>query len=139
MDTSIRRATVCFIRKDNKVLLAKIEDEYTYWNGIGGWAEIGETVEEGVAREIDEETFIKVETRDLKRVVEFGHLHVFLTDIFSGKVEIKEPLLKELKWFSYDEIPYLEMIKGTDKWLPGVLEGKLYKDGENGLVKVETL
>lgn len=141
MDDKIRRATVCFIRENNKLLLALIEyhPNDRQWNGIGGFAEVGESLEDGLIREFQEETFIKLDKNKLKKVVEFNGsnpFYVFLTDTWSGELKIKEPSLKELRWFSINNLPYSQMYLGTKAWLPKVLEGKLLKDMGNGLIEV---
>jgi len=125
MNTTIRRATTCFICKDNKVLLALVKyPDMTVWMGIGGWAEIGESAEDAVIREVFEETYIEIQKSDIKKVLEFpdgNHLHVFVATNWSGELKIKELSLKELRWFSFDEIPWEQTFPGTKKWLPKIL------------------
>ncbi|MEN9327716.1 MAG: hypothetical protein RI947_524 [Candidatus Parcubacteria bacterium] len=141
MTTTIRRATVCFIKTQDKILLALIEygPDKRIWNGIGGWAEIGESVEEGVVREVSEETYIILDKNSLTKVVEdYGeiHLNVFIATAWTGEIKIKEPSLKELKWFAPDQIPYSQMFPGVETWLPKVLDGKLLKYMNGQLVEV---
>lgn len=121
-----RIATVCFIVEDNKILLALIEysSNIRKWNGIGGFVEKNESPEQAVVREIEEETFIKVNKEDLKRVGELDldvNLIVFRTSRWSGELKIKDPSLKELKWFEFDEIPYNQMIEGNSTWIPEII------------------
>jgi len=57
-----RTGTVCFIIKEDKVLLALIEYSPIdkKWNGIGGFVEKGETPEDAVIREVKEEIDIEI-------------------------------------------------------------------------------
>jgi ADP-ribose pyrophosphatase YjhB (NUDIX family) len=61
MPTPLRQATVCFLRNKNQVLLALIEygPNDRKWTGIGGFVEAGESLEDAVVREAEEETYIK--------------------------------------------------------------------------------
>lgn len=132
MGDTIRKGTVCFILDRDQLLLALIEYSPTdrKWNGIGGFVEIGETLEETVVREAREETYLELDKSSLKKVAELnGHiqLNVFLTRSWSGELKIKEPSLKELRWFSITDLPYSQMFPGTENWLPKVLAGKLLR------------
>ncbi len=49
-------------------------------------------------------------------------LHVLTAFAWSGEVKPKEPSLKELRWFSFDSIPYDKMLPGNKDWLPDVLQ-----------------
>lgn len=122
-----RIGTVCFIVEDNKVLLALIEysPNDRKWNGIGGFVNENEIPEDAVVREIDEETFIKVKKEDLIKFKELDldiHLIIYKTNKWSGELRIKDPSLKELRWFNFDEIPYKLMHPGNDLWLPELLQ-----------------
>ena len=127
MSDVVRKGTVCFLQDGDKVLLALIEYSPTdrKWNGIGGFAEEGETLEEAVVREAKEETYIEFDKNSLKKVAELNgaiQLNVFLTDKWRGELKIKDPSLKELKWFPINDLPYSQMHPGTENWLPKVLE-----------------
>lgn len=126
MDNNNRRATVCFIVDRGKVLLGRFRfsPSKEIWNGIGGWAEVGESAEDAVIREIREETFIEVKKEELKKTKVFekgNYLHVFVTDKWSGEIKSKEPDLVELKWFEKSQLPYEKMFPGTQEWLGDVL------------------
>ena len=56
-----RKATLCFFRKDNQIVLANIEysPTDTKWAGIGGFVEEGESLEDALAREINKRLSLK--------------------------------------------------------------------------------
>lgn len=121
------KGTVCFIVEDDRVLLAEIEypDGRRLWNGIGGVIEDGETPAQAVVREIGEETKLVVNEKDVQKMtvvnVDDLELHVLIARAWSGTLETVDPTLKQLKWFSFKEIPYQQMHKGNEQWLPGIL------------------
>lgn len=122
-----RIGTVCFIQDQDKVLLALIEyaQGNRKWTGIGGIVEENETPDEAVVREINEETFIKVDKENLTKFKELDldiHLIIYKTKKWSGELKIKDPSIKELKWFKANEIPYDQMYEDNDKWLPELLK-----------------
>lgn len=122
-----RIGTVCFIQDQDKVLLALIEyaQGNRKWTGIGGIVEENETPDEAVIRGINEETFIKVDKENLTKFKELDldiHLIIYKTKKWSGELKIKDPSIKELKWFKANEIPYDQMYEDNDKWLPELLK-----------------
>ena len=138
----MRKGTLCFLKRNSQVLLAYIEYSPTdrKWAGIGGMVEENEALNNALVREINEETFIKVHSSDVKKVAELNwqfQLNVFLCEKWTGEIKVKEPSLKELKWFEINKIPYSEMHPGTDKWLPQILEGKYIKIVNNEIMEVE--
>lgn len=132
-----KQGTVCFITDQDKVLLALIEyaPNNREWSGIGGFANEGEPLEDAIVREFQEETYILVRKEDLKKAGEIAYpsmlLNAFVTDKWSGELKAKEPTIKELRWFSKNNLPYSEMHQGNDEWLPLILSGKLIRS--NGL------
>lgn len=122
-----RTGTVCFIVKDNKILLALIEysPNDRKWNGIGGFVNENESPEEAVIREMKEETFIDVKKEDLAKFKELDldiHLIVYKISKWSGKLKIKDPSIKELKWFMFDEVPYDQMFEDNKEWVPELFD-----------------
>ncbi len=145
MEEKLRKGTVCFIQDGNSILLALIEYASTdrKWNGIGGFAEEGESLEEAVVREASEETEISLDKNDLKRVAELNfspsfQLNVFLASKWSGELNIKDSSLKELKWFPKSDLPYEQMHEGNRDWLEPTLKGKLVRLVDNKLEEVSS-
>ncbi len=141
----MKKGTVCFLTKDNEVLLVLIEysSNDKKWTGIGGYVNDGESLEDVIIREAQEESFIKIERDSLRKVAKLAEkdleLNVFLANKWSGELKAKEPSLKEFRWFRNDQLPFSEMHKDNDKWLPQVLEGKLLRNVEGQYIEVKEL
>ena len=136
----MKKGTVCFLTKNEEVLLVLIEysPNDRKWTGIGGYVNGGESLEDAIIREAQEESFIEIERDSLRKVAILAdndlELNVFLADKWSGEIKAKEPSLKEFRWFRNDQLPFSEMHTDNDKWLPQILDGKLIKK-ENGQYK----
>jgi 8-oxo-dGTP diphosphatase len=68
----IRIRPTALIIKDNSILLVEYDDNGIHYNLPGGGAESGETIVEGVKREVYEETAAEVEVGPLALVYEFA-------------------------------------------------------------------
>ncbi len=101
------------------------------WNGAGGKPHTGESVEECVRRETQEE--IGVVVRDVEKVGEitfrfaftpdFDQLvHVYLSENWEGELLESEEMAP--KWWKVEEIPYTSMWPDDIFWLPKVLAGE---------------
>src|SRR3989344_2914522 len=122
MKKSVSRQTVCVIRKDNQILLAKKTRKLGkgFWNGPGGKVEVGESLEACAIRETQEESGLEIKNLITVGVITFEFkdksqsvlLHIFLVDDFAGEV-VETDQMEEWKWFDVDKL-----------WLPKVLEGK---------------
>jgi NADH pyrophosphatase NudC (nudix superfamily) len=141
----MKKGTVCFILKDDKVLLVLIEYSPTdrKWTGIGGMVDEGESLEDTIIREAGEESFIEIDKSRLKKVAvltsETFQLNAYIADKWSGEIKAKESSLKEFRWFSKYHLPFSEMHEGNENWLPQVLNGKLMKNNGNQIIEVKTL
>lgn len=132
MEFSRKQLTLCLVRKDDQVLLGMKKRGFGAgrWNGFGGKLEPGETVEEAVAREMQEESGVKL--LGMEKVGQFdfefhdklGHIlevHLFTSSDFEGELTETE-----------------EMWADDRHWFPLFLEGKKFKGrflfGENDSV-----
>lgn len=94
------------------------------WNGLGGKFLPGETPEECVRREVEEESGLCVENPRLRGVLTFPcfdgvrdwYVFVFLAEKFSG-IERESPE-GVLEWIATERLPELELWEGDRLFLP---------------------
>ncbi|MBK0004506.1 MULTISPECIES: NAD(+) diphosphatase [Erwiniaceae] len=100
------------IRREDKILLAQ---HTRHRNGIytvlAGFAEVGETLEQTVAREVMEEAAIKV--KNLRYVSSQpwpfpqSLMMAFMADYDAGEINIDPKELLDAGWYRYDALPLL--------------------------------
>ncbi|HEY8992897.1 MAG TPA: 8-oxo-dGTP diphosphatase [Candidatus Microsaccharimonas sp.] len=126
--------SLLFLRRDDKVLLAMKKRGYGEgrWNGVGGKVEAGESIEQAMIRETQEE--IGVTPTDYEKVADIRfdeyfkgeptlmHVHVFIATEWTGDPTESEEMAPQ--WFSLDAIPYEAMWSDDPFWLPHVLLGE---------------
>ena len=127
--------TLCWIIKDNKVLLklANRGVSKDKWNAPGGKAEKNETPLNCVFREVLEETGLKIVKPQYhgKLTFFFGRtkdpdwiVHIFSTRDFLGN--LKESEEGKLEWFDLGKIPFKRMWADDQYWVPLLLQGKKF-------------
>ena len=137
-EKSLITATLCFLIKDDKVLLSLKTRKIGQgcWNGYGGKIEAGETPEGAILRELSEEAEIKASRDFLTKVaiidfqnVKVGQLepvcrvHIYLLDRWQGEPQSSEEMLAPT-WFKKGELPFEKMLPADIIWLPLILAGK---------------
>ncbi len=126
--------TLVLLRKDNEILLGMKKRGFGEgrYNGIGGKIKSGETPEEAMVRESQEEIAVKPVEYIKMGKVEFLELykgkkenvvfHLYIATKWEGEPKESDEMIP--KWFSISEIPYQQMFPDDKYWLPLVLEGK---------------
>ena len=113
------------IRREDKILLAQ---HTRHRNGVhtvlAGFVEVGETLEQAVAREVMEESCIKV--KNLRYVTSQpwpfpqSLMTAFMAEYDSGEIVIDQKELLEANWYRYDDLPLLPP--------PGTVARRLIED-----------
>ena len=126
--------TILLLRKENKILLAMKKRRFGEgkYNGIGGKIEPGETPEEAMIRETQEEIFVtptqyyKVGVLDYMGF--YGDIktkeatHLYVATEWIGDPKESEEMKPE--WFDIDKIPYDKMFADDKYWFPYILANK---------------
>ncbi|MFB2144580.1 NAD(+) diphosphatase [Salmonella enterica subsp. enterica] len=113
------------IRREDSILLAQ---HVRHRNGVhtvlAGFVEVGETLEQAVAREVMEESGIKV--KNLRYVTSQpwpfpqSLMTAFMAEYDSGEIVIDPKELLEANWYRYDDLPLLPP--------PGTVARRLIED-----------
>lgn len=129
--------TLLFLRRDDQILLAMKKRGFgaNRYNGVGGKVESGESLEQALVRECQEEigvtptNFTKVAEHDF--VQQEGdepwrmYVHAYICTEWQETPTETEEVAPE--WFALDAIPYDKMWSDDIYWLPMVLQGKKVK------------
>jgi 8-oxo-dGTP diphosphatase len=142
----MKLATLCYVRNAGRTLMVhrvkKQNDMHQgKWNGLGGKLEPGETPEECAAREIYEESGLRVHDLQLKGLLTFPafaneedwYAFVFVATRFDG--ELIDSPEGDLAWIEDTHLLELELWDGDRvflRWLeqPGFFSAKFrYEEG----------
>jgi 8-oxo-dGTP diphosphatase len=129
-------ATLCYLQRGTKILLQRKARGLFgegKWNAPGGKMRNGELPEKGAAREMFEETGLRVHALSFSGILNFylGESReldqiVFLFSCKKSTGRIRTSNEGELKWFSIKSIPYREMWDDDRIWLPRLLRGESF-------------
>lgn len=128
------KTTLLLIRSGNRILLAKKKRGFGAgkYNGIGGKIEVGETSEQAMLRECQEEIAVVPTKYKMMGTNEFLEFYkgvqervtfdIYVATEWTGGPKETEEMQPE--WFEIDNIPYDTMFPDDRYWLPLVLNGK---------------
>jgi 8-oxo-dGTP diphosphatase len=143
----MKLATLCYLRQNNKTLMMhRIKKENDIhrdkWNGLGGKFNPGETPEECVIREIEEESGFHVKNPILKGFLTFPefsaeedwYVFVFVVTEFDGSMI--DSTEGDLEWIEDDQLLSLNLWEGDRyfiEWLDKdvFFSGKFYYKNGN--------
>ena len=125
--------TLLFLRRGDEILLAMKKRGFgaNRYNGMGGKIDPGETIEQALVRECQEE--IEVTPKNYWKVAEHDfiqdqsenpwrmYVHAYMCDDWEGEPRETEEMAPE--WFALKNIPYDAMWQGDEFWIPQVLAG----------------
>jgi len=130
-------ATLLLVIKNGKILLAQKKRGFGQgkFNGVGGKAEIGETIEETMLRETKEEigivpTVFKKQGEILfdeymKGERSFVNMTIYVASEFEGELIESDEMRPQ--WFDLDKVPFENMFPDDKLWLPHILNGKFVR------------
>jgi 8-oxo-dGTP diphosphatase len=134
-------ATVCFLKRENQILLAYKTDKIgkDRLNGYGGGIEDGENAKMAAVRELEEEASVVALPENLEKiaVVDFHNtksdgntfvcrVHGYLVHKWSGEPKDTDTMINPT-WFDIKNIPYGQMMPADVDFLPYALKGKKLK------------
>jgi 8-oxo-dGTP pyrophosphatase MutT (NUDIX family) len=126
--------SLLFLKESDRILLAMKKRGFGEgrWNGVGGKVEPGESIEQAMVREAEEEISVTPTAYEKVGDIEFDeyfkgertlmHVHVFAATEWEGEPAESEEMRPE--WFDSEKIPYDDMWADDPYWLPLVLAGK---------------
>ena len=126
--------TLLHIIKDGKLLLAEKKRGFGVglFNGVGGKLEPGETVEQAMIRETQEEINVTPINYKKVAVINFDmfhkgeptleEMHVYIANDFIGTPDETEEMKPQ--WFDMDKIPYEKMFAADRIWMREVFNNK---------------
>lgn len=124
--------TLLLLRRDDQILLAMKKRGFgsDRWNGVGGKVDPGETIEQALVRECQEEICVTPTNYEKVAVHDFVfpdgtpdmEVHAYVATEWEGDPTETEEMAP--RWFSVDAIPYDDMWQDDIVWLPQVIRGK---------------
>lgn len=132
----MRQRSLGFLVREKEILLSLKQTDFGQgkWNGFGGKLEKGETIEECLIRESQEEILVTPTKYHQVATLNFSftdnpdwnqQVIAFLVDSWQGQPGESEEMIKPT-WFLQDQLPQ-EMWDADRIWLPKVLAGQIIK------------
>jgi len=106
----IEPAIIVLVSRGNEILLARhVQRNTDVFSCIAGFVELGESLEQCVAREVREETSLEI--KNIKYVGSQSWpfpdqlMLAYTADYDAGEINVQEEELSEAKWFRRDNLP----------------------------------
>ena len=129
-------ATLCYIKRDGKTLMVhrnkKLNDIHEgKWNGLGGKFEAGESPEQCIRREVEEEAGLVINNPRLHGLIMFPnfkgndwYVFVFTAKEFEG--ELIDSPEGRLEWIEDDKLLSLNLWQSDSIFLPWLERDKFF-------------
>lgn len=141
---TISPSVIVAITNGDKILLIKYAyGTYKKYALVAGYTEVGETLEQTVAREVMEEVGLNVKNITYYKSQPWPFTDTLLMGYFAevdgdDTVTLQESELSEAKWFKREEIPYYNTALSVTNEMIEVFrnnkESEIYKSRENNLI-----
>lgn len=130
-------ATLCYVKHNGKTLMVhrnkKPNDIHAgKWNGLGGKFEAGETPEECIRREVEEEAGLVIQNPRLHGLLVFTnfkgndwYVFVYTASKFRGELLKTSPEGK-LEWIADDRLLELNLWESDQIFFPWIAAGKFF-------------
>lgn len=143
----LRQATLCFLIKDDLILLAMKKRGFgkDRWNGVGGKPIEGESIDQTALRETQEEIEVVPKNMKVVAILDFYFLNnpdwsqqviAYISKDWDG--EPKETEEMRPQWYNKNELPFEAMWPDDSVWIPSVIKGAKVKAeflfGENDTI-----
>lgn len=118
-----RKGAFALIQKNQKVLLVRypnwVERYPLCWGLPGGFIDEGEGIEEGLLREVVEETGLEVKIKDKFHEKGLGDLslYFYVCEYVGGEVTFQKSELNDARWFSLEELDQVDFTFDTKEIL----------------------
>ena len=118
----MRNTTLCYLERDGKYLMLhrtakEVDENKDKWIGVGGKFEEGESPEDCLLREVQEETGLTLTRWDYRAIVTFvsdewgtEYMHLFTADQWTGELISCDE--GELEWVDKRDVPSLPLWEG---------------------------
>lgn len=125
-------ATVCYLKKDNQVLMIKFNKKWELvYAPPGGKFEIGETPLDCIIREFKEETGLTLINPKLQGISYWhdsseGIIFVYIADEFEGNLCLDSSEGK-LEWIKIDDLLSIKQFEQNEKFTPYLFKKDLFE------------
>ncbi|MBE6812840.1 MAG: NAD(+) diphosphatase [Ruminococcaceae bacterium] len=125
-------AVIVAIIHDDRICLTKYNRGYAHWALVAGYAEIGETIEQTVHREVMEEVGIRVKNLRYYKSQPWGRSSSLLLGFFceadgDALLTVDNNELEEAQWFSPEEIDFEDDKVSLTREMIGIFKSGTYK------------
>ncbi len=134
----VQLATLCYVKHAGRTLMLhrnRRPNDFHQgkWNGLGGKFEAGETPEQCVIRELEEESGLRLHAPELRGVLTFPrfkdgvdwYVFVYVARQFDGELKTDIPE-GELAWIPDDQLLKLNLWEGDWRFLEWLEQGRFF-------------